>query len=123
MAGRKKILHMDNERDTLSSVKTVLERAGCHVVDVLSGKEALKAINTEDFDLILLDIMMPDLSGWDIYTRIAKRDPDQKIAFLTVLEISSERKKTLEKLGIAEYFTKPIDINNFVKRIKAILKD
>lgn len=120
---KKKILHMDNEPDVLSSVKTILERTGYQVKSVPSGKKALKAIESEDFDLIILDIMMSDLSGWDIFTRVMKRKPDQKVAFLTVLEISPQRKKSLEKLGIAEYFTKPIDINKFVLRIKAILED
>lgn len=118
---KKKILHMDNESDVLSSVKTILERAGYQVKCVPSGGKALEVIEAEDFDLIILDIMMPDLSGWDVFTRVMKRKPDQKVAFLTVLEISFKRKRALEKLGITEYFTKPINVGDFTKRIKAII--
>lgn len=118
---KKKILHMDNEPDVLSSVKTILEKEGYEVTSAISGEETLEAVVKEDFDLLLLDIMMPDLSGWDVFSRVMKRDPDQKVAFLTALEISPARKKTLKKLGIAEYFTKPISIKDFSQRMKAIM--
>ena len=120
---KKKILHMDNEADVLISVKTILEKEGYEVNGTLTGEATLDAIDKEDFDLLLLDIMMPDLSGWDVFSRVMKRKSDQKVAFLTVLEISPERKKALQKLGIAEYFIKPINIKDFTRRMKDVLKD
>ncbi|GMQ95291.1 MAG: hypothetical protein BMS9Abin13_404 [Patescibacteria group bacterium] len=114
---------MDNEPSALSLVKNILEEAGYEVVGVRKGEDALAEIKADSFDLILLDIMMPNLSGWDVFTRIIKEKPHQKIAFLTILEVPEERKATLEDLGVAEYFTKPVDPDDFIPRIKTILGD
>lgn len=123
MEKKKKILYMDNEPSALSLVKNILEEAGYEVVGVRKGEDALAEIKADSFDLILLDIMMPNLSGWDVFTRIIKEKPHQKIAFLTILEVPEERKATLEDLGVAEYFTKPVDPDDFIPRIKTILGD
>ncbi|MDX1607869.1 MAG: response regulator [Candidatus Spechtbacterales bacterium] len=120
---QKKILHMDNELDVLESVRAILERDGYEVKSASTVDETLSAIENEDYDLVLLDIMMPSLSGWDVFNRITKEKPDQKVAFLSALEVSPERKKALIKAGVVDYFTKPIDIKNFSKRIKSVLKD
>lgn len=112
---------MDNEQDVLISVKTILEREGYEVESVETDEEALNAVKMEKFDLVLLDVMMPDLSGWDVFSRVIKINPEQKVAFLTALEISPERKKDLKKVGVVDYFTKPVHIREFVKRVKAIV--
>ena len=117
-----KILHMDNEEDTLVSVKAILEKEGYEVTSVNSGKAAVKEVEADGFSLVLLDIMMPDLSGWDVFTRIMKVDPNVRVAFLTVLEISPERKDDLRKHGVAEYILKPFERNEFVAKIRSILK-
>jgi len=116
-----KILHMDNESDVLVSVKAILEREGYEVKSAQTDKEALRAVEKEIFDLVLLDVMMPNLSGWDIFSRVISINPDQKVAFLTVLEISAQRKKDLKRAGVVEYFTKPVNIKKFVKRIDSIV--
>lgn len=118
---KKKILHMDNEEDTLSSVKTILEKEGFEVKPVTRGKTAIEAIEKDKFDLVLLDIMMPDLSGWDVFTRLMKVAPQIKVIFLSVLEVSPERKKQLIKNGVSDYILKPFDRADLVKRIKAAL--
>lgn len=119
----KKILHMDNEEDTLTSVKTILEKEGYEVNSVSTGREAVKEIEADGYDLLLLDIMMPDLSGWDVFTRVMKANAEQKVIFLTVLEISPKRRQQLEKHGIADYILKPFDRDDFVKRVKAAIND
>jgi len=117
----KRILHMDNEEDTLSSVRTILEKEGFEVTSVTTGAAAVKEIEKDGFDLVLLDIMMPDLSGWDVFSRIMKVEPDVKVIFLSVLEISSDRKKQLMTHGVADYILKPFDRNDLVKRVKAAI--
>jgi DNA-binding response OmpR family regulator len=114
------ILVMDNEQDILDSVKTILEKEGYNVTCVSTGQSAIDAVKTEKFDLVILDIMMPDLSGWDVFGRIRKIDPTQKIIFLSVLEISPERKEELERYGLAEYISKPFDRSAFVNSVKSI---
>lgn len=117
----KKVLHMDNEPDTLASVKTILEKEGYQVTSVLTGKEAIQKATEGPFDLLLLDIMMPDLSGWDVFTRAMRINSKYKVIFLTVLEISPERKNQLKQHGISDYILKPFDKDDLVKRIRAAI--
>jgi len=116
-----KILHMDNEEDVLSSVKTILEKEGFEVESVTRGQTAIDKIIANGFKLVLLDIMMPDLSGWDVFTRLMKTSPHVKVIFLSVLEISPERKKQLIEHGVSDYILKPFDRADLVKRVKAAL--
>lgn len=116
-----KILHMDNEEDTLLSVKTILEKEGFIVESATRGKNAIEAIEADGFDLVLLDIMMPDLSGWDVFTRLMRTAPYVKVIFLSVLEISAERKAELIKHGVSDYILKPFDRDDLVKRVKTAL--
>lgn len=117
-----KILVMDNEADILSSVKMILEKEGWDVVCVTTGKSAVSKMRTKKFDLVILDIMMPDISGWDVFERIKKLNPKQKVMFLSALEISPERRIQLEKYGLAEYIVKPFDRSFFVDRVKVLLR-
>ncbi len=119
---KKKILHVDDEPDTLKVVKTILEAAGYEVVSVESGNGALKQVDLNGFDLIILDIMMPDMSGWDLFSRIAKILPTHKVIFLTVLEVSEERLKQLKEHGIKDYITKPFDRDDLVTRVKKAIE-
>ena len=113
----KRILHVDNEPDTLASVKTILEKEGYDVTSVSTGMEAVKEIQVDGYDLVLLDIMMPDLSGWDVFTRVMKVSPKYKIVFLSVLDVTSERLAELKKHGLTGYITKPFDRDVFVKKV------
>lgn len=117
-----KILVMDNEPDMLSSIKSILQKERYNVSCFNTGKKAVTALKHKKFDLLILDIMMPDLSGWDVFSRAMKINDKQKIIFVSALEISSERKKELENYGLAEYITKPFDLEMFVDRVKIILR-
>jgi DNA-binding response OmpR family regulator len=117
-----RILHVDDEADTLSVVKTILEKEGYEVVDVLSGKDALKDVELNGFSLIILDIMMPDMSGWDLFTRISDVKPGYKVIFLSIVDVSEERMKVLKESGIKDYIKKPFDKDDFVARVKKVLK-
>ncbi len=118
---KKKILHVDDEPDTLKVVKTILEKAGFKVDSVESGKDALKEIKLDSYDLVVLDIMMPDMSGWDLFTRITEIKSEYNIIFLTVLEVSESRLKELKEHGIKDYITKPFDRGDLVTRVKKVL--
>ncbi|MFC1638857.1 response regulator [Patescibacteria group bacterium] len=122
MAEDKKIrvLHADDEEDVLEVVRTLLESEGMEVESVTHGKKALERINEKEFDVILLDIMMPEMSGWDIFSRITKLRSDYKVAFLSVLEVSDKRLAELKAFGIKDYITKPFDADDLVQRVKKI---
>jgi len=119
----KKILIVDDEEDIRTSIRMILEKQGYTISDAADGKIALEIIDKEDFDLVILDVMMPELSGWDTLTEIIKRKPDYagKIMFLSVVEISDERKKELIQKGMVDYMTKPFELNTLVAKIGEIL--
>jgi len=118
---KKRILHVDDELDTLRVVKTILEAAGYEVVSVESGTDALKQVDLNGFDLLILDVMMPDMSGWDLFTRVGQIKPGYKVVFLSVMEVSKERAKQMKENGIVDYITKPFDDDDLIERVKKAL--
>jgi len=119
----KKIMVVDNEPDIVDLTRTVLELGGYNVVTARSGEECLRLLEKEKVDLVLLDIMMPGMSGWDVFNRINKKSTGIKVAFMSVLEISDKRKQVLIEEGLADYIMKPFDKDGLLNRIDNILKD
>ncbi len=64
---------------------------------------------------------MPGLSGWDVFNRIKKRNPEIKVAFMSVLEISDKRKQVLLDEGLADYIMKPFDKDSLLETVDRIL--
>lgn len=118
----KKIMVVDNEPDIVDLTRTVLELGGYTVVPSYSGEEALRKLEKDKVDLVLLDIMMPGMSGWDVFNRIKKKNKDIKVAFMSVLEISEKRKQVLLDEGLADYIMKPFDKETLLQRVDKILK-
>lgn len=119
----KKIMVVDNEPDIVDLTRTVLELGGYLVVTAYSGEECLRVLEKEKVDLVLLDIMMPGMSGWDVFNRINKKSSDVKVAFMSVLEISDKRKQVLLDEGLADYIMKPFDKESLLNRVDSILKE
>ncbi len=119
----KKIMVVDNEPDIVDLTRTVLEIGGYSVVPAYSGEESLRKLEKEKVDLVLLDIMMPGMSGWDVFNRIKKKNSDIKVAFMSVLEISDKRKQVLLDEGLADYIMKPFDKDTLLERVDNILKE
>ena len=119
----KKIMVVDNEPDIVDLTRTVLEIGGYNVVPIYSGEECLRKLEKEKIDLVLLDIMMPGMSGWDVFNRIKKKNSDIKVAFMSVLEISDKRKQVLLDEGLADYIMKPFDKDSLLERVDNILKE
>ena len=117
----KKIMVVDNEPDIVDLTRTVLEIGGYEVVPAHSGEECLRILEKEKVDLVLLDIMMPGMSGWDVFNRIKKKSDEIKVAFMSVLEISDKRKQVLLDEGLADYIMKPFDKDGLLDRIDKIL--
>lgn len=119
----KKIMVVDDEESLLELVSAIMEQEGYEVVTAISGKECLEKIQTLKPDLILLDMMMPGMSGREVCEKI-RQDPKTKglkIAFLTVAKFSETGKGTLTKMNVLDYITKPFENDDLVSRVKKLL--
>ena len=119
----KKIMVVDNEPDIVDLTRTVLEIGGYNVIPAYSGEECLKKLDKNSVDLMLLDIMMPGMSGWDVFNRVKKKYSKMKVAFMSVLEISDKRKQVLLDEGLSDYIMKPFDKDSLLNKIDKILED
>lgn len=117
----KKILYIEDNEDTAEAVKVILNTAGFKTDIALSGKDGVNTAK-DGYDLILLDIMLPDMSGWDVFQKLSKLRVKSKYVFLSVIPISTERMDELRKAGISDYITKPFRKDDLVRRIKKLLK-
>jgi len=117
-----KIMAVDDETDILKLITRVLKDSGYDVVTCSSGEECLKRFQAEKPDLILLDIMMPGIDGWQVYKKIKKVDARQRVAFLTVLGVPEAPKEAVIEMGAADYITKPFTPEELSAKVKTILK-
>jgi len=118
----KQILYVEDNPDTANAVKLILTHAGFDTDIALNGQEGLDKIKSKKYDLILLDVMLPDMSGWDIYGKIHGTIHSQ-YAFLSAIPISGERMDQLKKEGVSDYITKPFVKADLINRISVILKN
>ncbi|MFC1981189.1 response regulator [Chloroflexota bacterium] len=116
----KKILVVDDERKIVDIVAAYLEREGYQVLVAYEGKSALELARQELPDLIILDLMLPEISGWDI-CRTLRKDSDVPIIMLTARDETTDKIVGLE-LGADDYVTKPFDPKELVSRVKAVLR-
>ena len=117
-----KIMVVDNDPSIATMIERILEAEGYEVSTAMSGTECLKELEKEKPDLLLLDVMMPDLSGWDVYWRIRKKDEVLKVAFVSVVEVSPGRREELIRdYGISDYIIKPFTHDGLTSAVKQIL--
>ena len=116
----KTILVVDDKKSLRDLVKAYLTQEGFRVVTANNGRAALHVARHEKPDLILLDIMMPEMDGYD-FIRIYTREKDTPIILLTAKLEESDRVLGLE-LGADDYVTKPFSMRELVARVRAVLR-
>ena len=118
-----KIIIIDDEEAMLHLLRIELEAEGFIVFSALDGKAGLDLIEKNRPDLIILDVMMPDLNGYEILTRLKgnKSTKDIPVMMLTAKGLDGDIQKGLE-LGVDEYITKPFHAGLLVKRIQMLLR-
>ncbi len=120
-----KIMVVDDEPDTVGLVTLVLESEGHEVMPAYNGKDALDMLNDTKPDLILLDIMMPDIDGWDVYRSIRENSEtkDIPVVMLTAKAQSIDKMIGLHVIGADGYITKPFGRRELVNGVKKHLKE
>lgn len=117
-----KILVVDDEPEMVDILKLMLEAAGYEVAAALSGNECLAKVGKNRFDLILLDIRMPNMDGWETLRRMKEKGvvDGTKVIILTI-----EKGPGVEIFGlqdvVKDYLTKPFDKEVLLKSIRAVL--
>jgi DNA-binding response OmpR family regulator len=115
-----KILVVDDELNILELVKLYLEREGFKVEAVSTGTDALSKMNTFNPDLIVLDLMLPDMDGFEVCRQVRKKS-NVPIIMLTARKEDVDKIVGLE-LGADDYLTKPFNPRELVARVKAIIR-
>lgn len=117
----KKILIIEDEIPMARAMKLKLENEGFSVKTVHNGKDAIDALDTEEFDCALVDIILPQVDGFAVLDHLRSKNQDMKVIVLTNLGQTEDRKK-IQKFNIDGYYVKSnISIASIVANVKNIL--
>ena len=114
------ILIVDDEEPMRTLLSLHLKKKGYQTEEAASGLKAVAAVQERSYNLILLDVMMPGMSGWDVCAAI-RRHSDVPIIMLTARDQTEEKVKGLE-LGADDYITKPFEREELLARVQAQLR-
>ena len=118
---KKKILIVDDDKQVLKSLEIVLSREGYTVETTANGEKAIEIIESENFHLALVDIIIPITDGLRILKKISKISPGTILFILTGYPTTLSRKKA-KKLGVQEYIVKPCETDELLTLIKTALE-
>jgi DNA-binding response OmpR family regulator len=116
----KTILVVDDEKRLVSLVGEYLQQSGYRVVSAFNGKEALRIARQEKPDLIILDLMMPEMNGYE-FMQAHRKEMDTPIILLTA-RVEDEEKVIGLELGADDYVTKPFRPRELVARVRSVLR-
>jgi DNA-binding response OmpR family regulator len=118
---RRKILVVDDEDDILNFLELVLHEKGYDVVTASGGQDALTRAQIEKPDLVLLDIMMPQMDGWEVL-RLLRVDEETSQIPVAMLSARTEAKDRVQGLqeGAVDYICKPFSLSELLSKIESI---
>lgn len=121
MGSKSKILAIDDEVKALNILKLVLETSGYEVLTAQEGELGIQKACIEQPDLIILDICMPKMDGWEVCKKLKFTEETKKIpvVFLTAFSSAHDQEKA-KGLGVSAYLTKPVDpleLENLIKEL------
>ncbi len=116
-----RILLVEDEENIRNVVKLNLEMEGYEVVETDNGKEAVHLSQEQHFDLLILDVMLPEMSGFEICEQVRLSNTSVPIIFLTAKDTSQDRITGLKK-GADDYLTKPFSLEELLLRVQNLLK-
>jgi two-component system, OmpR family, response regulator len=116
-----RVLVVDDERNITDLVATVLRYEGFAVQTAGTGREALRAVGKFRPDLVVLDIMLPDLDGFEVQRHLAAEGGRVPVVFLTAKDATEDKVRGLT-MGADDYVTKPFSLEELVARVRAVLR-
>jgi DNA-binding NtrC family response regulator len=122
----KDILFIDDEKDVTLTIKTILEETGLFHVETFNDPDlALKKFKPNFYALVLIDIMMPKMGGFEIYEQLKKIDPEVIVCFLTASDMYHQAVREVEHCALNEelFLQKPISNEDLVREIDDKIKN
>jgi CheY-like chemotaxis protein len=118
-----KILIVDDSSTNIVLLEAILNGRGYQIETAQSVKEAFQIIKKESVDLILLDLLMPKVNGYDFLKELKTNESTMQIPVIIVSAVADpENKKKSIEMGALDFINKPIDIQDFIDKIERILK-
>ncbi len=115
------VLVVDDNKNTRRLLKAVLESENYTVSTAENGQDALGVMDAEHIDLVIVDIMMPKMDGYDFTKTVRENDDNMPILMISAKQLPADRRKGF-LVGIDDYMTKPVDEVEMLLRVKALLR-
>lgn len=115
------ILVVDDNEKIRKLMEIYLKREGYSILQAANGQEALSVLDSNSADLIVADIMMPEMDGYELTRSLRNAHYNMPILMVTAKDTFPDKKKGFD-LGADDYMTKPVDMEEFVLRVKALLR-
>ncbi|MFH1957476.1 MAG: response regulator [bacterium] len=116
-----KILLIEDNADSREIFRTVLEREKFEVIAAVDGEEALEKIESGKFSVILADMSLPKISGWELIGIIKKKHPATPLIAVTAHAMSGDKERAI-KAGCDDYISKPLKPGDLVEKVKKYVK-
>jgi DNA-binding response OmpR family regulator len=123
MAEKRRVLCIEDEPEMIDLMKLILERKGFEVLGAVGGRQGLEAVRQHMPDLVLLDLMMPDVDGWEVYRQM-KADTQLRqipVVIVTAKSQSIDRVLGLHIAKVDDYVTKPFGPNDLTESVERVL--
>jgi len=115
------ILVVEDEQDIADLIKLNLEELSLHVEHSLTAEDALKRVKAKQYNVIILDVMLPGISGLDVCRQLREQKPEQAILMVTSRDSEIDRVLGIE-LGADDYMTKPFSVRELQARVRSLLR-
>ena len=122
MVPQGKILIIDDEYNLRRTLARILQKTGCQITAVESGYEALRILNQQRFDLVYLDIHLPEVDGLQILREMRQKEPKLPVILLTGYGSIQSAMEAI-RLGATDYLLKPVDPGQLIRRTQEILQE
>lgn len=118
------ILLVDDSSTNNLLLESAFKSLNFKIIIALSGEEAMAVLHKKEVNLVLLDIMMPGMTGYDVLDAMKK---DEKLAKIPVILVTArnrfEEEQRAREIGAADYFEKPLNLDILIKRVKELMED
>jgi DNA-binding response OmpR family regulator len=123
MESKKRIIYVEDEQEMIDLVRLILNRRGYEIIGANGGREGLELIRQHKPDLVLLDLMMPDMDGWDVYQQMKAEEATQGIPVIVVTAKAQSIDKVLglHIAKVEDYIAKPFSPQELVDSVEKVL--